>query len=199
MSYKAITDLIINHLSSKTEINMDYRDIYSYALEKYISGLINTIVFTAVAFLFRIPLETVVFFAFYAPLRKYAGGIHAKTRVQCTILSLVIFLMLIHAAKLICMSKYWFLIAAIALAFAITAVFLFAPVDSEKRRLSEDLKNHYRGISRKIVVSEGILILLATGLLPSVKQYIVTAVMALFILGIFIIPYKKNVTNSPSE
>jgi accessory gene regulator B len=198
MSCKALSNLIINHLSTRTDIDMGYREIYAYALEKYIAGFINTIIFSAVAFLFHIPLETVVFFVFYAPLRKYAGGIHARTRVQCTILSLILLVVLINAAKLICRTEYWLLVAVIALILAMILVFLFAPVDSEKRRLSEASKRHYRSLSRRIVLSEGFLILLGMGLLPSMKQYIMTAVMALFVSGIFIVPYKK-VSLSQSE
>ena len=191
MSCKALSDLIINRLSTRTDIDMDYQEIYAYALEKYIAGLINTIIFATVAFLFHIPLETVVFFAFYAPLRKYAGGIHARTRVQCTILSLIILMLLINAAKLICRTEYWLLVAVITLLLAMILVFLFAPVDSEKRRLSEASKRHYRSLSRRIILSEGFLILLGMGVLPSMKQYIMTAVMALLVSGIFIVPYKK--------
>ncbi len=199
MSFNAFSDLIINHLSTRTDIDMDYRYIYSYALEKYISGLINMIIFAAVALLLRIPLETAVFFVFYARLRKYAGGIHARTRVQCTVLSLILFIVLVHVAKLICRAEYWFLFAGAALIFTLISVFMFAPAESEQRKLSEALRRHYRSISRRIVLSEGILILLGMGLLPSLKQYILTAVMAMFILGIFILPYKRKVPVSLSE
>jgi accessory gene regulator B len=199
MLYKTISDLIINRLSSKTDIEMEYRDIYSYALEKYISGLINTIIFAAVALFLRIPLETAVFFIFYAPLRKYAGGIHARTRLQCTVYSLVILAVLIKAAKLISMTEYWFLTVAAGVVFAIVSVFSFAPVDSEKRRLSGATRRHYRSLSRRIVLSEGILILLGMGLLPSKKQYILTAVMALLFSGILIVPYKKNMEGKEYE
>ncbi len=192
MTYRAISDLIINNLSSKTAIEMKYRDIYSYALEKYLSGLINMIIFTAVALLLRIPLETAVFFVFYAPLRKYAGGIHARTRLQCTVLSLIFLVVLINAAKLFCRTEYWVIITAAGITFAAVFVFLFAPVDSEKRRLSAETKKHYRRLSRGIVLSESLLIILGTGLLPALKLYIMTAVMALLLSGILIIPYKKN-------
>jgi accessory gene regulator B len=198
MSCKALSERILNRLSTRTDIDMNYREIYAYALEKYIAGLINTIIFAAVAFPLHIPLETVVFFAFYAPLRKYAGGIHARTRVQCTILSLIILVVLINTAKLICKTEYWFMVAVIVLIFTIILVFLFAPVDSEKRRLSVASRSHYRSLARRIVLSEGFLILLGVGLLPSLKQYIMTAVMALFISGIFIVPYNK-ITLSQSE
>lgn len=192
MSYRAISDLIIDRLSSRTRIDMGYRDIYSYALEQYISGLINTILFTAVAILLRIPLETAVFFIFYIPLRKYAGGIHAGTRLQCTILSLVIWVVLIYSARVFSVSGYWFLIAAAGVVFAIVSIYLFAPMDSEKRRLSPEKRIQYRSLSRIIVLMESILIVLGIGYLPSVKRYSLTAVMALLFSGILIVPYRRN-------
>ncbi len=191
MLYKAISELIINHLAAKTDIDMEYREIYSYALEKYISGFMNTIFFTAVALVLRIPIETAVFFIFYAPLRKYAGGIHARTRLQCTVLSLVISVVLIKAARLFSQTAYWHVIAMAGMVLAIVSIFLFSPVDSEKRRLSPESKRHYRRLSRIIILTESIMIILGIGFLPSVKQYSLTAVMALLLSGILIVPYKK--------
>ncbi len=192
MSCKAISNQIINRLSTKTDINMEYRDIYSYALEKYISGLVNIIIFAAVALFLRIPLETAVIFIFYAPLRKFAGGIHAKTRLQCTILSAIIMILLVYAAKLCSLSVNWPLIAAAGTVLSIVLVFLFAPVDSEKRRLSRETKVRFKSLSRRIVLLEGVLIILGIFLLPSAKTFILIAVMAILLSGILILPYKKN-------
>ncbi len=191
--YKAISDQIINRLSSKTDLAMEYRDIYSYALEKYISGLINTIMFTAVALLLRIPLETAVFFVFYAPLRKYAGGIHARTRLQCTVLSMIVLFALIYAAKAFSMTRYWILIAAAGVIYSVISVVLFAPVDSVKRRLSKDTRRRFRYFSIGIVLSESLMIILGIGFLSSQKELILTAVMALLLSGILIVPYNAAV------
>ena len=98
MFYRVISDRILKHLSHNTDINMEYREIYSYAIEKYLSGIVNAIVFAMIALVLRIPIEAAVFFLFYIPLRRYAGGRHAKTRARCFVLSVLVMVYVIEAA-----------------------------------------------------------------------------------------------------
>lgn len=191
MSYKAISDHILDHLSTKTKIDMEYRDIYTYALEKYISGIVNTIIFTAAALLLRIPIEVAVFFIFYTPLRRYAGGIHAKTRSRCLILSLILIILFVKAAEYLSNISFWYAIAGSGILVAILSVFFFAPVDTEKRRLSFETRRQYRRYARSLVMLEGALLFLGICILPFMKRYLLVAVMALLLAGILILPYKK--------
>lgn len=190
MIYKAISNRILTNLSSHTKINMDHRDIYAYALEKYLSGIFNSIIFIITAIVLQIPLETIAFSLFYIPIRKYAGGIHAKTRTGCLILSLVIMVSIIKAATLIAMTDYWVGLSLLGLVVAAILIFYFAPTDCENKRLSLEVKRHNKVRARIILVIELLIILAGILFFPKLDRYIVIAVMGLLLEGIFLLPNK---------
>ncbi len=190
MLYKMLTDRILNHLATNTSIDMGHREIYAYSLERYISGFVNFIVFAIVAAICGIPVETVVFGIFYGPLRKYAGGYHAKTRSKCMVLSIFILLSLVKLAEGLVLLSYWKLLTVIFLLIAGLLIFWLAPVDSENRRLSEEVKKQYRRKSRWIFAVDCLFIILTVACLESFGNYILIGSLAVFLEGIFLVPHK---------
>lgn len=131
-----ISDLVLSNLAVNNKINPDHREIYAYALENFISGLITWIVFSIAAVLLKLPDKMIIFVAFYAPIRKFAGGYHAKTRVGCLLLSLLSTLLMIYISLVISRSPMWYIGAILCMALSIILIFAFAPIDHHNRRLS---------------------------------------------------------------
>lgn len=190
MLYKMLTDRILDHLATNTNIDMEHREIYAYSMERYISGIVDFIIFAIVAVVCGIPWETVVFGVFYGPLRKYAGGYHAKTRIRCLVLSILILLSLVKLAEVLALLSYWKILTIVFLLIAGFLIFWLAPVDSENRRLSEEIKNQYRRKSRWIFTVDCLLIILAVAFLESFDNYILIGSLAVFLEGMFLVPNK---------
>ncbi len=186
-----IADLVLNNLSDNNKINSDHREIYAYALENFISGLITWIIFSLVAILLKIPDRMIVFVAFYAPIRKYAGGFHAETRVGCLLLSLFSTIFLIYMSILISRSNMWYVGAILCMLLSIILIFAFAPVDHPNRRLSPKKKHLNRRVSRYIMIAESFLVIIGILFFSEWKEYIVVASMALLLEGAVLIPYNK--------
>lgn len=196
MVYKVLSDRILNHLSRNTEIDMEYREIYAYAIEKYFSGIVNAILFSFIAIVCRIPREAITFFIFYAPLRRYAGGRHAKTRTICFLLSAITMVTVIKSATYLSGFELWRGISIAGMVASALLVFLFAPVDCENKRFSEKVRIQNRRKSRGIVIIELLIIIAAILYLPLLKAYIMIAVMALLLEGIILVPnIKRRLSN----
>ena len=192
MLYRAISDRILKQLSGSTNINMEYRAVYSYALEKYISGIVNTLIFILIAIAFRIPTEAIAFFAFYAPLRRVAGGRHARTRSSCLLLSIILMISIIKISVFLSGLTEWYLIILAALSAAAVLVFLYAPVDCENKRFTMDGRIRNKKAARWIITADCLLILSAMVYFSALKCYIVIAAMALLLEGALLIPNRKH-------
>jgi accessory gene regulator B len=190
MLYKMLTDRILDHLASNTDIDMEHREIYAYSLERYISGIVDFITFSVLAVVLRIPAETAIFALFYGPLRKYAGGYHAKTRSRCMVLSIATLLSVVFLAKRIALMNYWGILSLITLVIAGLLIFLFAPTDSENRRLSEETKKQFRRKARLIFAADSLFLIFAVVYLETFKMYVLIGVLAVLLEGMILIPDK---------
>ncbi|MDF2487150.1 MAG: hypothetical protein K0R46_3318 [Herbinix sp.] len=192
MLYQKITDKIINNLIVNAKLDLDYRDIYAYSLEKYISNLVTVIIFSIVAIVFHVMGETIVFVFFYGPLRKYAGGIHVNSRSLCMLLSLFIMLSVIWLSDLLALSPKWGLASCFLLGLAILLIFILAPVDSPNRRLSPQTKQRYKNRSRGIVIVESAILLVGILCLDALRNYIILGILAILLEGLFLIQFRED-------
>lgn len=187
-----VTNFILNRLMKENRIQNEHREIYAYALEKMYTAIVNIVITILIAFLFHMEFEILVFMLFYIPLRNTAGGFHAKTRTQCTILSVASILILIKSAVLVAEFRLWQWIVAISIFIVLFLVYKFAPVDTANKRLTPEIKLHKRKRAKQIAWIESLILLTCILILPTMKIYIVTAVMAMLLLGVAIIPYKNQ-------
>jgi accessory gene regulator B len=178
-------------LVEEKRINDEYREVYAYALEKMLAGIGNAILLLLTALIFDIGIETIVFLSFYIPIRKYAGGLHAKTRTSCVMISLIVMVTCMKLAMVISNTSMWSCISLITLFIVILLINQFAPMDSINKRLSSKNWIKHKIISKYITVVESLILIGGILFVPDLKVYIMTATMAMLLVGITIIPYKK--------
>lgn len=191
MIYKLIADRIITNVSSNLKLDMEYRDIYAYSLERYLSNIFNIIIFSIVAIVLRVPGEAIVFALFYGPLRKYAGGIHLKTRGGCLIISLLIMTSVIWLSKGLALLTNWKLITFILLLTACFLIYMRAPVSSPGRRLSTETREWHRKRSLWIAGIEGSILLVGILFLNAYGSFVILGVLAVLLEGIFLLPNNR--------
>jgi accessory gene regulator B len=186
MIYKLIGDKIISNISK--DIDMEHRDIYAYCLERYLSNVINFIVFTIIAIVFRVPVETIVFALFYCPIRSYAGGLHARTRTMCMILSILSLLGLIHGARWLGTLPYWRALGIILLVIACLLIIRIGPVDSPGRRLEESTRLRYRRKIMWIVIVDSLVLVAGICILEAYRSFVLLGILAMLLEGGFLLP-----------
>jgi accessory gene regulator B len=191
LSYETISNRILEKLIRENRISKEYLEVYGYALEKLLAGIGNAILLFLTGLVFHIGLETVVFLAFYMPIRRYAGGIHASTRIRCIIISLFLVVTSIKLSGIIIHTSYWSYLSLSILFMVMFIVFRYAPVDTANKRLSYDKKIKYGRRARIYTIIESLLLVICILFLPDLKLYCMTAAIAMLLAGITLLPYKK--------
>lgn len=139
--------------------------VYCYGLEAIYSSTLELVSILLLAALVGNFWQTVAFFLAFIPLRVYAGGYHATTRLRCFLISLAVYGLFAVALALI--PAAWYRMLALAgCAWAGWVVWRRAPVVHHNRRISLAARQHYRKTSRLICAIEVMLILVGVVILP---------------------------------
>lgn len=92
--------------------------------------------------------ETLLFFLAFIPLRLYAGGYHADTKLRCYIVLLInyaAFSLLLHIPARL----FIYFNTAVPL-ISLAAVFFFSPIEHKNKHLEEKEKAFYRKIALSV-------------------------------------------------
>ena len=131
-----IIEKILDQQELKKFINKEDREVYQFGLECAILKIVHIISYLLIAVCMGEVLSLLVSAFVLIPLRKKAGGYHAKSRTGCYIFSccVVCLLCLVNKIPIIPMMK----ICGISIADIL--ILLFAPVENENRELECDEK-----------------------------------------------------------
>lgn len=140
-------NLLINKLLEKEIIQKEDVDIYSFGLECLLLKILNYSSFIVIAVLMKMPLELLLIAFSFIPLRRSAGGYHAKTRKVCFIISCGIVVNALLMCRIIDSMYIWMLLLLIS----DIVVFKLAPIDNEAKKMSYYEKKHYRAKSMKVL------------------------------------------------
>lgn len=140
-------------LAAQGIIREEDAPIYRYGLEAIYSSLLELLSILALAALIGNFWQTVLFFAAFIPLRLYAGGYHASTRLRCFLTSLVVYATFTIMLEIV--PAAWFVpLAFIGGAVSFLIVWLFAPVIHQNHRSGLKHQARFRRISIRICVVE---------------------------------------------
>lgn len=118
-------------------------EIIRYGLEILFMKIIMYAAFLIIGILTKSLIQILCFMLAYQPLRTYSGGYHQKTRMGCFIFSVLMFLSVVSAVKLISQGIIHFLVPCLMLP-AIPAILLLAPMDTPDKPLEETERKVFR-------------------------------------------------------
>lgn len=168
---KNISNGIADMLWTQGIIQEDDIDKCKYGIDLFISSFLEIISILAIAAFLGNFIETVLLFVFFVPLRIYAGGYHADTKLKCFIISLVMYGFSYTLAN-ITPSGMFVLINVIGTLFSLIMVLIMAPIIHINKNVNDIERRNYRKISIEICLVETTIILLLTMTIP--KNIIVT-------------------------
>lgn len=130
---------------------------YEYGLNVFFSSLFNMLgillIFTMAGYL----KEMLLLIMFFATLRTFVGGYHAKSRVRCFVFFLFLSVGMLWLHNTVNFIEYRNELF-IALLVCILFIAVFAPMDTSNKPLSLKEKDTYRKKALIIVISQSILI-----------------------------------------
>lgn len=141
-----LSNRITKLLCEKEIIEQDKRDIYRYGYEIIISSLISLLIVVSAGILTGYILESAVFYVVFVFTRQYCGGYHAETYLKCNVIFTIIYSAVLLVSNIL-LDFYNIFYMGIFFTVYLAAIWEFAPVDNENKRLSEDEKIKSRKIS----------------------------------------------------
>jgi len=152
-------ETFVEKLVSNEIINEKEADLYKFGTECLVLKLIHCISYLCIAACFQMVPELIVIGCVLIPLRRNAGGYHAKTKTGCYIFSCCYIAVILFLSKAQINQVLWW--GALALSDAV--IFIKSPADNENKRLDEEELVHYRKKARLIlfIANAGCLVLYA--------------------------------------
>lgn len=138
-----LAERIVENLIAASVVEEVDRELYVYGFFLLITRFFFFLVTVAFGFFLRIPCESVIFYIVFILLRSYAGGVHAKTEIACTVWTTVAMGMATVFIKVLKAST-----EKIPLCFILFNISLLAlsPLDSGEKPLDAEEKHRYRKI-----------------------------------------------------
>lgn len=155
-----------NQLAVQGIISQKDTAVYCYGLEALYSSLLELLTILFLSFFVGNFWQTVLFFAAFIPLRVYAGGYHAKTRLRCYLMSLAVYG--VFSMVLLMTPVAWLLpFAWGGSVLSLFIVWLLAPVAHQNHKISLKSRKVYRKTALMICTTEVFIIVLGQSLLQN--------------------------------
>ena len=160
-----------------------------YGLEGIYSLIVKTVAILIIACLTKTLKETALLMLFYASIRTFSYGMHAKSNLACWISSIIIYNIIpLFIPKLI-LPNY---ISYIILGGALISMILWAPADTPKKPLiRKNQRTKCKILSIIVVLIYSLIYLFSNSII--IKQMII---FALIIQTIIINPLSYKLTNT---
>ncbi len=171
---KNISNGIADMLLTQGIIQEDDIGKCKYGIDLFISSFLEIFSILAIAAVLGNFIETILLFVFFIPLRIYAGGYHADTKLKCYLISLAMYGFSYVLAKIV-PSELFALINVVGTVFSLIIVLIKAPIIHANKTVNDIERKIYRKISIQICLIETTIILLLTMIIP--KNIIVTYLM----------------------
>lgn len=135
-------------------ISEEDKEVIEFGVTGIVERVFAIFVFALVGFLFKSINSGMLLWLFINPLRRYAGGYHASSRINCTLVSLFLISFVYILFQLVNFSQA---IYVVIFAICNLIIFLIAPVDTPNKKLEEIEYIVYKKRTRKILLLEDML------------------------------------------
>ena len=130
--------------------------LYIWALDYLFFNLLTWGTLLFLGFVFNCVPRCLLFLILYLPLRIYAGGFHAKTKIGCYLISAFTFLFVVLYPADTTIHFYHLVFPCISTCI----IYYFSPVSATNKPLDDLEALHYKKMARKILFSEILFFLL---------------------------------------
>lgn len=169
---KSISGTIANTLWTQGIIQEEDIDTCRYGLDVFISSTLEIASILIIAAFVGNFIEAVLLFTAFIPLRVYAGGYHADTKLKCYLISLGVYGVFTAIMNILPQGLYSTINFTVAI-FSLIMVLIAAPVVHKNKAVNDIERRYYRKFSIWICSVETTVILLLTAIF-SKSPYIVS-------------------------
>lgn len=167
---------LILFAAEKGHILKDEVEEYVYGLNLVLTVLLTDITTLIIGFIFRMPIESIVFWFIYKSLRKYGGGFHFNSPLKCYLST---FVMCPLALLLIKYCPFDTVVFTSITVLSTVIMFILAPIPAIEKPL-DDLEFKVFGRRARIIMC----ISIAVYLLVSIKFLYASRIIAVSIWAV---------------
>ena len=138
-----LAERIVRKLIAASAVEEVDRELYVYGFFLLITRFFFFLVTVAFGVFLKIPCESVIFYIVFILLRSYAGGVHAKTEMACTVWTMVAMGMATVFIKVLEASTAKIPLCVL---FFNICLLVLSPLDSGEKPLDAEEKHRYRKI-----------------------------------------------------
>jgi accessory gene regulator B len=175
--------IVNNLLIDDQQVDEDQRDIMLFGVTRILEDVPKFISIFIICYLLNILKELLIVFIITLCYKTLIGGAHARTNIQCLLVSLVYFILPIILAKYINYDLYiFYIIFAFTILFSVYTIIKIAPADTEEIPIINKKKR------RMLKFAGGVsLILINVIIVVFVKDiiYIKIIIYTIFLINIF--------------
>lgn len=156
-------------------ISADREKQCQYGLELMLSSVLEILFVIVLSAFCGNFVQTLIFFAGFVPLRIYAGGYHADTRLRCFLIlvaAYILFSLLLHILPI---EIYQYIIYG-ATIFTTIVVFIMAPLVHSRKTMNDNEIKAFREIALSICFFEAVLTVVCSMFFKN-NMYILSFVM----------------------
>lgn len=177
-----LSDRIADWMAQTAIIRAEDKELYAFGLRNGAFGVLGILSMLAVGFLLGMLWQAALFYAAYAPLRSYAGGVHAKTPLRCYFYSIA----LMAAVLLLMQYVVWDdLFVGVATFVAVALVYAMAPVEDPNKPISPEEAAHFRPRARIIAIA--LAVITAVFLLLGLQEVALCIAASVVTVGVMLI------------
>jgi accessory gene regulator B len=141
--FRQIATKLVGVMVQDKIVLKDEEEIYLYGLETLIASIVNGLLTLSIGAILGYFVESIVFLAFYCPLRKFAGGYHASSYLRCTLSFLGIFLLTVLGYRQF--GEYIGVIQMVVILLAsCIGVVVLAPIEDSNKPLEGIERKRYK-------------------------------------------------------
>lgn len=156
--------------------------LYSYGFRQGAVFLLNIATMLCIGWRMGMVKESITFMLAYLPLRRMAGGYHARTQLRCYLLGIVLTVSVLLAVKWLPWNLY---LCSVLLIVSTGIIIWLAPVEDQNKPLDEMEKERYaKKVRRMLKLEYGV----CTGMILIKQRYLAMTIVASLVgLGILLI------------
>ena len=148
MNLQLLSRNISNNLKKELNLDEDKRSIIEYGIFSFLHMVVSILLVGIIGFIFNVMIEALIVSFTGAILRKFSGGAHASTSMNCDILGILICVIPVYLIRNINLNiNYIIFIGILLYIISFIIVYKLAPVDSPNKPIKkqEKIKRLKRG------------------------------------------------------
>ena len=142
-----LSSLISSKFVEHNIISKSVKDVYRYGIEMTISSIIGFVITCLIGLLFRMLMQTMLFYVIFILLRSMTGGYHAKTYLKCNFIFSIITLFIVTFSKAAYEMQISFEILTLLFLPSIAIFIWIAPVENVNKPIKAEKRVYWKSIS----------------------------------------------------